>query len=414
MTADPRTSSETGRRSGAGGPLPAILLGSHIAAYGAIRSLARRRIPVHGVAEERGIAGRSHYVRSFLRLPPEDDAFIERLNAWAERTVDAKAVVLVAGSDAYLDVLADGRDRLLPGLRVVGSGRPAIDWFRAKHRTVELAVEAGVGVPQTRLATSRSALERLVAANDLPPFPVIAKCEHSQRLLRSHGVKGVVCRSTDELLAAHDRYAGFYGGMLLQEFVPGPERGQVNVLAVVSAGGAVTALFVNEKLRTSREFLSCTLMRSSRSAEAAEATLRLIRAARFHGAVNAEFKRDPRDGTLKLLEVNARLTVSNSHALKCGVDLVHAAYRSALGEEDPPSSDDRRGPPEGVLWWYPVGDAVGILRSLGRGDVHPVRWVGESIGRRMIVAPWSIRDPWPGMWSVLRAPVAIARRRSRE
>jgi predicted ATP-grasp superfamily ATP-dependent carboligase len=362
------------------------------------------------VADERGIAGRSRFVRSFLQLRASDDPFIERLNAWTEDVVGPCAVLMVAGSDAYLDALSAGRAELRSGLRVVGSGRPALDWFREKRRSYELAADLGIGVPRTCYVRSRDELEQILGSSGMPAFPVLLKSEQSQRLLQSHGIKGITCATPEEVLAAYDRFDGFFDELLVQEYVPGPERGQVNVLAVVSQRGQPMALFVNEKLRTASRFLSCTLMRSRWSDEAVEATLKLLRAARFEGTANAEFKRDPRDGTLKLLEVNARLTVSNSHALRSGVDLVHAAYRSALNEEPWEPLPPHGGQRDGILWWYPAGDIAGMVRSTVRGELHPLRWIRDGLGRGVVVSPWALRDPCPGLWSVLRAPVALRRR----
>jgi len=392
----------------AGAALPgAVLLGSHLAAYGAVRSLSRLDIPIAVVGEDRGVAGRSRHVRAFLRLLPEDPAFVPRLSDWASQILDGRAVILVAGSDAYLDAVAKARDALPPGLTLAGSGWSHVQWLRQKHRCYPFAEELGIPVPKTCYITSRAELETLVDREELPPFPVLLKSEQSQRMLRVHGVKAVLCTTIDEILAAYDRYDGFCSELLLQEMIPGPERGQPNVLTVTAATGEPLAVFVNEKLRTSRRFLSCTLMRSMQCEEAVDMTLHLLRAIGFHGAANAEFKRDPRDGKLKLLEVNARLTVSNSHALRCGVDIVGAAYHLAVTpERRQPTAFSA--PPTGILWWYPAGDLAGLARAVFERRACPLQWARDTMGPGYILEPWSCRDPGPGLWSLARA---LTRRR---
>jgi predicted ATP-grasp superfamily ATP-dependent carboligase len=51
----------------------------------------------------------------------------------------------------------------------------------------------------------------------------------------------------------------------------------------------------------------------------------------YRGLFGAEFKRDPRDGRFKLLEVNARSMGGNAHSTACGANDILAAYRDALG-----------------------------------------------------------------------------------
>ena len=61
--------------------------------------------------------------------------------------------------------------------------------------------------------------------------------------------------------------------------------------------------------------------------------LRLLKALGFHGISQVEFKRDPRDGRYKLMEVNPRLWQWHGLAAACGVDLPLIAYRDLTGEQ---------------------------------------------------------------------------------
>src|SRR5205085_11313676 len=78
----------------------------------------------------------------------------------------------------------------------------------------------------------------------------------------------------------------------------------------------------------------------------AEQGLALLRALRFHGIAQVEFKRDPRDGVFKLIEVNPRLWEWHGLAAACGVDLPRIAYLDAIGE--PPAPVRTHG--EGKRW----------------------------------------------------------------
>src|SRR5690606_16075463 len=60
---------------------------------------------------------------------------------------------------------------------------------------------------------------------------------------------------------------------------------------------------------------------------------RLIRSLGFHGIANTEFKRDQRDGTFKLIEINPRPGMWNWSAFSAGINLPALAYHEALGEK---------------------------------------------------------------------------------
>ena len=69
-------------------------------------------------------------------------------------------------------------------------------------------------------------------------------------------------------------------------------------------------------------------------ADAADELVRLLASVGYRGIFSAEFKRDERDGVLKLLEVNVRPWWYVEFAALCGVDVCHLAYREALGLPD--------------------------------------------------------------------------------
>ena len=66
--------------------------------------------------------------------------------------------------------------------------------------------------------------------------------------------------------------------------------------------------------------------------DAVDAALRLLGAFDYFGLSQVEFKRDPRDGKFKLMEINPRLWQWHGLAAACGVDLPRIAYADLVGE----------------------------------------------------------------------------------
>jgi len=63
-----------------------------------------------------------------------------------------------------------------------------------------------------------------------------------------------------------------------------------------------------------------------------ELSRRLLRAFGLRGFAGVEFKRHPRDGAFRLIEINARTESGNQLAISAGVDLPWIGYRYLTGE----------------------------------------------------------------------------------
>ena len=92
-------------------------------------------------------------------------------------------------------------------------------------------------------------------------------------------------------------------------------------------------MFCGRKLRqTPPGAGTCRVGESVWVDEVVEHGLRYLHGLGYYGLAQVEFKRDPRDGEYKLMEINPRLWQWHGLAAACGVDLVDLAYRELLGE----------------------------------------------------------------------------------
>ena len=132
----------------------------------------------------------------------------------------------------------------------------------------------------------------------------------------------------------------------------------------------------------------------------------LLRTSGFDGITQIEFKRDPRDGSYRLIEINLRTWQWHSLARRCGVDLVGMCYRTACGED--------------------VGRAISGPRHDGRRWVAAVPHLKAGFagreGLRDIARPlvglieepvFSLRDPKPGAVQAAGLVVGPVKRRLR-
>src|SRR5205814_1680031 len=142
------------------------------------------------------------------------------------------------------------------------------------------------------------------------------------------------CQSAAEVEDAYGRAEAFEP--MVQELVPGGDDHLYSVGSYVARDGRALGVFCGRKLRQTPPVVgTCRVGEALWVEEIVDAALRLLRAFAFHGLSQVEFKRDPRDGRFKLMEINPRLWQWHGLAAACGVDLPRIAYADLVGERLP-------------------------------------------------------------------------------
>jgi predicted ATP-grasp superfamily ATP-dependent carboligase len=118
---------------------------------------------------------------------------------------------------------------------------------------------------------------------------------------------------------------------------------------------------------------------------------RFLGAIQFDGLAEVEFKRDPRDGVLKLLDVNPRVWGWHSLCQRAGVDFPYLAYRLARGESVPASRAAI-----GVRWLRLSTDLPTSVKQIARGQLPVVPYV-RTLTSRHESAIFARDDPWPAV-----------------
>ena len=122
--------------------------------------------------------------------------------------------------------------------------------------------------------------------------------------------------------------------MLLPEYSPGPATNSVLLDGFIDRDGEIRGHFARRRHRQyPRDIGNSSAIESAPREEFEEAErvlTRFLGAVGFRGIFNAEFKRDSRDGSLRLFEVNPRAWWYVEFAGRCGMNAVLMSYRDAL------------------------------------------------------------------------------------
>jgi D-aspartate ligase len=105
--------------------------------------------------------------------------------------------------------------------------------------------------------------------------------------------------------------------------------------------------------------------------ETAEMGERFFRGVNFRGLGNIEFKRDLRDGKLKVIECNARFTAAQELLVRSGMDISLLIYRQLSGQNVP----KLRGYRDHVRLLEPVNDFRAFLQLRASGEITLLGWI---------------------------------------
>ena len=135
---------------------------------------------------------------------------------------------------------------------------------------------------------------------------------------------------------------------MVQELIPGGDDELYTVGSYIAADGAVLGLFSGRKLRQSPPGVgTCRVGEAVWVQDNVDAAVRLLRAFEFHGVSQVEFKRDPRDGRYKLMEINPRLWLWHGLAAALGVDFAAHRLPRPAGQARRAGDDRRQAGPLG-------------------------------------------------------------------
>jgi predicted ATP-grasp superfamily ATP-dependent carboligase len=217
-----------------------------------------------------------------------------------------------------------------------------LERVQSKRAQLEEAAAAGVDIPRTHYP--RAASEARAAAEDLG-LPVLIKPEHPIGFKQRFRRQAFRCDTPDEVEDAYARAEEF--APMVQELIPGGDETLYTVGSYIAPDGRPLGVFSGRKLRQTPPGIgTCRVGEAVWAQGAVDAALRLLEAFGYFGLSQVEFKRDARDGSFKLMEINPRLWQWHGLAAACGVDLTRIAYADLVGET--PSKVTMNG--EGKRW----------------------------------------------------------------
>ena len=373
---------------------PAVILGGGVTALSVARSLTDADVVVYVLDEPDSPVRVSRLREAFVDVG--SDEMQPRMLDWL-RSGPHGAVVL-ACSDEGLELIARHRAELVElGYRLMEADDEVLLAMLDKERTHALAHEYGIPVPRALPLRNQADVD---AVSSELSYPCVLKPVHSHIFARrtKSGAKVLIASSPAELQAELARVSALGVEMLVIEVITGPDDEYVSYYSYLDEHGEPLLHLTKRKIRQyPQRFGVGTYHATTHDPEVADVGLRFLQAVGLRGLGNVELKRDGQDGQLKLIECNARFTMSNELIRIAGIDLALFSYNRLLGQPTPPVDSYR----DDMRLWDPINDMRAFLEYRRAGELSVGHWVGSLLHRQYFPRA-RVDDPLPALVRVLR------------
>lgn len=374
-----------------------ILAGSH-GAIALARVLARHKLDVWFVTNHTPLPRFSRAVTQWRNWPGAEDPTAIDVLEGIVRQEKLEGYLLIPAADADVKFASQDHARLSRLLNVLLPDWTSLQWAADKSQTYRRAAELGLAVPEIYPIRSHA------DAADMPMrFPVVLK--PSMRLALNRFTRDKVWRADDRdsFMRLYAEAADLVGpeAIVVQELVPGEGECQLSYAGLWWQGQPVTAFVAQRTRQYPIDFsYTSTFVETIEAPAVREAAETFLSSIGHHGLCEIEFKRDPRNGVLKLLDVNPRPWSWFGLADAAGVDFGAAIVALASGHKPPPMRART-----GVGWMFGQRDPIAALQLALAGRLDARAWLA-SLTRTRTFATMSLSDPLPG---IVELPVTLFR-----
>lgn len=366
-----------------------VLLGGTHGALSVARSFGRNNVPVVLLTDDHPLPKLSRYVSRSFDWPGALSPDVEQWLVDFAIRHDLQNWLLIPCADAEVKCVAQHLAGLRSVFKIVSCDWRELQKVCDKRLLAETAAAAGIDSPrsyQVRSARDAECVEVL--------FPVVLK--PAMRLQRNAFTsrKALRANSRDEL-TRHYRHAASLVGqddVVVQELVPGGGESQFSYAALWYGNAPVVEMAVRRMRQFPIEFgHTSTYVEVVDNDAVKVAGRKLLSLIGFEGLVEIEFKRDPRDGSYKVLDVNPRPWSWFALCEAAGQDLPVLMRNIILGDAIVPIR-----PSVGQVWLHLPKDIIVVALLILQGNFSFLSYI-RIVRRKVTFAAFDWDDPLPGL-----------------
>lgn len=318
----------------------AAIAGAYQTGVLGVRSLMRRGVKAFCFDCNPSYPG-FHSVYEKALLCPDPDSYPEN---WLHFMLNlaqqhGHKMALIPSSDKYVSAISQFADELnpfynfSPGIKLQGL-------LADKQTQYDLAAKHQMPMPRTAFVHT---LKEVVDFSNEASFPCLIKPTHFREWHKFHpkhplfGAKIAIVENKKDLYQKYQLASVVNPSVILQEIIQGKDTDKRVYLSCYNARGQRIANAMFRELRCDPlQFGPASISEPVIDPETDEICNRFLQSIGYQGICEIEMKWDSRDGQVKLIEANPRLSGGGDAAPYTGVDLCWIHYLDLIGNNVEP------------------------------------------------------------------------------
>ena len=320
--------------SGIGSACALVLDAADLHGVALIRALGSMHIPVYAMGEPRSLGFYSRYITKTFHCqrPHDPDILLSALLETGEKLQAlGKRAVLFPSGDKQVKVLAQNHELLS---KYFITHYPSPDVFEQcldKSAQCRMAMQIGVPFPRTYFSEEIDRLQTELGDGRLQ-FPILFKARQELPWQLRKIFRVIIIQNQQQLDDTLHKAAQENIPFLIQEIIPGGDDTLYTLGSCMTKDGELKAVFTGRKLRQRPpRFGECRVGESMHVEQIITDGAKLLRAMKFYGISQVEFKYDARDGKYKLIEINPRAWSWIGLPIAMGINIPYAYFCDAVG-----------------------------------------------------------------------------------
>lgn len=368
----------------------AFILGRYTTTgMGIVRCLKQKKVPVIWIdSKPKHVGLYSRYCKGLVSPSPRDDPdiYIDFLLQIGEK-LNHKGVLLPI-RDIEVAIILKNRLKLEKFYHIQMADLSVTEKLLNKYIFHKILEELKIEGPKTYFPKSLSEVEKICKKIT---YPCILKPYHSGIFFLDFKIKLFKAESEEQLVQYYKKAQSRKHEVLIQEIIPGNARNMYGLNAYYDKTISSNGVFIYRRIREwPHEFGNGCYIEQVNVPELEPIINRLIKKIGYYGIVDAEFKKDPRDGKFKLIEINPRCWMQVCFPAICGINYPCIAYLDAIGKKfEKPIINNKN-----IKYLFMIQDFLSSYKSIKKGELSIRDWINSYKGKK-VYAIFCWNDPVP-------------------
>jgi predicted ATP-grasp superfamily ATP-dependent carboligase len=376
----------------------AFILGKYTTTgIGIVRCLKQKKIPIIWIdSNSKHVGFYSRYCKGLICPDPKNNAdeYINFLLQIGEK-LNHKGVLFPIRDIEVITILKN-RSKLEKSYHIPFADLSITEKLLNKKIFYKILEDLKIEYPNTYFPKNLSEVERI---SKKITYPCILKPYHSAVFYLDFNIKLFKAESKDQLVRYYKRATLRKHEVMIQEIIPGNARDMYGLNAYYDRTFTPNGIFIYRRIREwPHEFGNGCFIEQVNKPELEQIVNGLIKEIDYYGIVDAEFRKDPRDGKFKFIEINPRCWMQVCLPANYGINYPYIAYMDANGKRfEIPSMSN-----ENIKYLFMIEDFLSSLKSIKKGELSIREWIKSYKGKKVYaIFCWS--DPIPFFVFILKS-----------